>query len=89
MEGPRRAQPEPVPVIELQRLGAHGEPVWVNPDLIATMEAHPDTVLALTNGTKVVVGESVDDVVQRIRDWRVSVQRAPLKPVGDAPTTRA
>ena len=76
-------------MIELTRLGAHGEPVWVNPDLIATMEAHPDTVLVLTNGTKIVVAETVDDVVDRVREWRVSIQRTTLKPVGDAPTTQA
>ena len=76
-------------MIELSRLGAHGEPVWVNPDLIATMEAHPDTVLVLTNGTKVVVGESLDAVVDRVREWRAGVQRAALKPVGVAPTTQA
>ncbi len=85
----RATSKDEVLLIALTRLGAHGESVWVNPDLIATMEAHPDTVLALTNGTKVVVGESVEEVVDRVRDWRASVQRAPLKPVGDAPTTRA
>ena len=76
-------------MIALTRLGAHGESVWVNPDLIATMEAHPDTVLVLTTGTKVVVAESVDEVVDRVREWRVSVQRGALKPVAPAPTTRA
>ena len=76
-------------MIELNRLGAHGEPVWVNPDLIATMEAHPDTVVVLTTGTKIVVADSVDDVVDRVREWRVSVARGALKPVAVAPTNRA
>ncbi|HEX2084173.1 MAG TPA: flagellar FlbD family protein [Solirubrobacteraceae bacterium] len=67
-------------MIELHRLGAHSEPLWLNPDLIATIEAHPDTVLALTTGTKVVVAEGVEDVVDRVRDWRVSVARGALKP---------
>jgi flagellar protein FlbD len=67
-------------LIELHRLGAHGETVWLNPDLIATIEAHPDTVIALTTGTKVVVADHVDDVVERIRAWRVSVARGALKP---------
>jgi flagellar protein FlbD len=67
-------------MIELHRLGAHGEPVWLNPDLIATIEAHPDTVVALTTGTKVVVADSVDDVIARVREWRVSVARGALKP---------
>ncbi len=67
-------------MIELNRLGAHGDPVWVNPDLIATMEAHPDTVIVLTTGTKLVVAESVEEVVDRVRAWRVSVARGALVP---------
>ena len=74
-------------MIELNRLGAHGEPVWVNPDLIATIEAHPDTVIVLTTGTKVVVSDSVDEIVDRIREWRASIARASLKPVPGGPTT--
>ncbi len=66
-------------MIELNRLGAHGDPVWINPDLIATMEAHPDTVVVLTTGTKLVVSEPVEDVVAKVREWRVSVARGALK----------
>jgi flagellar protein FlbD len=76
-------------VIALNRLGAHGEPVWVNPDLIATIEAHPDTVLVLTTGTKVVVADSVDEVIDRVREWRVSVARGALKPHAVEPTNLA
>ncbi len=76
-------------MIELKRLGAHGEAVWLNPDLIATLEAHPDTVVALTTGTKVMVAESVDEVIARVRAWRVSVARGALKPHDPQPTTQA
>ena len=62
-------------MIELHHLAARDmrEPFHLNPDLIATIEAHPDTVVALTTGTKVVVAESVEEVVSRIRAWRVDV----------------
>ena len=60
-------------MIELHRLGARSERFWLNPDLIATIEAHPDTVLALTTGAKVMVGEPVEEVVARVRAWRVDV----------------
>lgn len=60
-------------MIELHRLGARRERFWLNPDLVYTIEAHPDTVLALTTGAKVMVAESVDEVVARIRGWRVDV----------------
>ncbi len=71
-------------MIEVNRLGAHGDPVWINPDLIATMEAHPDTVVVLTTGTKLVVAESVDEVVARVRAWRVDVLERAL---GSRPLT--
>ena len=75
-------------MIELHRLGAHGEPLWLNPDLIATIEAHPDTVIALTTATKVMVSESVDEVIDAVRAWRVSVARGALKPDAVGPTTQ-
>ena len=73
-------------MIELTRLGSRREPFWLNPDLICTLEAHPDTVIALTTGNKVMVMESADEVVERILTWRASIlERAhgsrPLTPV--------
>jgi flagellar protein FlbD len=73
-------------MIELTHFGARGEPFWLNPDLIATLEAHPDTVILMTNGNKVMVSETTDQVVERIRAWRVEImERAvssrPLTPV--------
>ena len=44
-------------MIELTRLGSRREPLWINPDLIATLEAHPDTVIVMTNGSKVMVAQ--------------------------------
>ena len=76
-------------MIEVHRLGAHGEPLWLNPDLIATIEAHPDTVVALTTGTKLVIADTVDEVIDRVRAWRVSVARDALKPQHAGPKTLA
>ena len=69
-------------MIELHRLGARSERFWLNPDLVCTIEAHPDTVVALTTGAKVMVGETVDEVVARIRAWRVEVLH---RAVGSSP----
>ena len=77
------------PIVQLKRLGPHGDDVWVNPDLIATLEAHPDTVVVLTTGTKLVVADTIDEVVARVRAWRVSVARGALKPHESEPTTLA
>ena len=42
----------------------NGELFALNPDLIERVEAHPDTVAFLVDGTKYVVRESVDEVLQ-------------------------
>ena len=62
-------------MIELHRLG-QPEPFQLNPDLIVTVEAHPDTVISLATGTRVVVTESPDEVSGLVRDWRVSITNA-------------
>jgi flagellar protein FlbD len=41
-------------------------PVRVNADLIETIESTPDTVITLTNGKKILVRETADEVVARI-----------------------
>ena len=58
-------------MIILTRLGGHQ--VAVNPDLIERAEPTPDTVLTLFDGRKLVVAESVDEVVAAVRSWRASV----------------
>ena len=49
-------------MIRVTRL--NGEGFALNPDLIERLEAHPDTVAFLADGTKYVVRESVEDVLQ-------------------------
>ena len=58
-------------MIILTRLGGHQ--VAVNPDLIERAEPTPDTVLTMFDGRKIVVAESVDEVVSAVRSWRASV----------------
>ena len=50
-----------------------GEPMFVNADLIESIEALPDTVLSLVDGRKTVVAETPADVVDRIRTFRASI----------------
>lgn len=38
----------------------------VNADLIEFLEATPDTIVTLTTGRKVVVKESIDEVIDRV-----------------------
>jgi len=58
-------------VIILTRLGGHA--LAVNPDLIERAESTPDTVLTMVDGHKLVVGESLDEVVELVRSWRATV----------------
>ena len=60
-------------MITLHRLGHQLEPFQLNPDLIMTVEATPDTVITLTNGTKIVVAEPPHRIVDDVRDHRIEV----------------
>ena len=54
-------------MILLSRL--NGQQIALNADLIERAEATPDTVLTLVDGTKYVVAESVEDVIDRVRQY--------------------
>jgi flagellar protein FlbD len=57
------------PMIELTRL--NGNPLVVNSDLIQYAESSPDTTLTLVNGEKVVVLESLTEVIDLTVAYRV------------------
>ena len=67
-------------MIVVHKLAHEDEPVQLNPDLILSVERTPDTVITLTNGHKVVVADSPEEVVGRVRDWRVGILRDALRP---------
>ena len=45
----------------------------VNAELIEFLDATPETMLTLTTGKKIVVLESIDEVVKRVVGYRQSV----------------
>ncbi len=57
-------------MIELTRL--NGEPFVLNADLIQYVETLPDTYLTLTSGERVVVQETMDEVVARAVEYQRS-----------------
>jgi len=65
-------------VIRLHRLGHREEDFLLNPDLILSIEATPDTVVTLTTHTKLIVLERPDEVVDLVRAWRASILEAGL-----------
>ncbi len=48
-------------------------PIVVNPDLIAFIEETPDTIITLSNGEKIVVVETVGEVIRRVIEFRRSI----------------
>ena len=55
-------------VIKLSRL--NNTELVLNAELIEHLEATPDTVITLTNGHKLVVAESIDEVIERVINYR-------------------
>ena len=69
-------------MIAVHRLTHPDKPVYLNPDLIQTVEANPDTVIALENASKFVVCETPEQVVELVREWRASIRiRANVFPI--------
>jgi flagellar protein FlbD len=61
-------------VIRLTRL--NGSEMFLNADLVATVESHHDTVVTLVDGKTYVVTESAETVVAHITSYRASVLAA-------------
>ena len=51
----------------------NGPPFALNPDLIERADTTPDTVLTLVDGTKYLIAESVEEVIEAVREYRASV----------------
>jgi flagellar protein FlbD len=62
-------------MIPVTRLG--GAEVVINADLIVTVEKTPDTVITLTTGDRIMVRESVEEVVARATTFRHRVLQGP------------
>ncbi len=68
-------------MIEVNKL--NGAIVYVNPDLIRYLEDAGDTVLVFTDGEKLLVRQSPDDVIARIVSFRKRCEGGPeARPIG-------
>ena len=52
-------------------------PLVLNSDLIEHIEVTPDTVISLTNGQKIMVLETADQVVDRVIEFRRTILQSP------------
>ena len=66
-------------MITLHRFGHAEHELHVNPDLIVTIEANPDTVITLANGSKLLVAEDPAQVAAAVRDYRVVILAGALR----------
>ncbi|HEY8422713.1 MAG TPA: flagellar FlbD family protein [Thermoclostridium sp.] len=55
-------------MIEVTRL--NNKSFVINCEWIETVEATPDTVITLTNGKKFVVAEKVEEVVEKVIEYK-------------------
>ena len=55
-------------MIKLTRL--HNQVVVVNPDHIYEAEATPDTTLRLANGERIIVKETLDELITKVVEYR-------------------
>lgn len=62
-------------MIKLTRLD--GEQFILNADLIRYVESRPDTFITLTTGERIVVGEAMDDVLERAICYQQSKHMLP------------
>ena len=60
-------------MITLHRMGHEHEEFELNPDLIATVEARPDTTVHLATGERLLITETPQEVTDAVRAWRVEV----------------
>ncbi len=61
-------------MIWLTRL--NGERFVLNADHIETIESNPDTTILLTNGDKYIVLEDVEEVVERVIEYKRRIFRS-------------
>ncbi|MEA4883653.1 MAG: flagellar FlbD family protein [Clostridia bacterium] len=53
----------------------NGSPIFINAELIESIAATPDTVITLTTGTKLIVSEPVDRLIDDIIHYHRLINR--------------
>lgn len=70
-------------MVKLRRL--NGSEIVVNAHLIECIEATPDTVLSLTTGRKLMVKDTVEEIVDKVVEYRRSLFPSTVEAVLEAP----
>ena len=61
----------------------NGSEIVVNADLIEFVESTPDTLITLTTGRKVMVLESLDEIIRRSLEYRSRSRSHPVPTGGE------
>jgi flagellar protein FlbD len=61
-------------MIKVSRLRAQQPELVVNAELVETIEATPDTVITLTTGHKIIVQESLDEVIRLVIAYKRAIR---------------
>ena len=62
-------------MIKISKFNTNDKELVLNAELIETIEETPDTVITLLNGKKLIVEESMDDIVRKVMDYRRALGR--------------
>ena len=52
--------------------------IVINADLIEFIESIPDTIITLTTGKKIMVKESVEEIVESVKEFKRSIFVRPI-----------
>ncbi|HEY3364736.1 MAG TPA: flagellar FlbD family protein [Symbiobacteriaceae bacterium] len=61
-------------MIKVTKLRAQEPELVVNAELIETVEATPDTVITLTTGHKIIVHETVDEIIRMVVAYQRTIR---------------
>jgi len=63
-------------MIVVHRLTQPDTPLYLNPDLVQTVESTPDTVITLVDETRLIVAEPPAEVAALVRQWKADILSA-------------
>ena len=72
-------------MIKLTRLNK--KEIYLNPDLMKSIEETPDTIIVLVNGDHYLVREKASEIIGKIIDFRVTIRKRSKSPEGFVTTT--
>ena len=58
-------------MIKVKRL--NGKEFVLNSDLILYIEETPDTIITLTTGQKVILDDTVDDIIKKVVEYKAGI----------------